>query len=156
MTKSLFLLFATRFRRLVTNSSDRTLRQFILPSYTDYANVTPPSTTDSNHQPQFLDLELEPTHRFNDPINKTSWHAMCYSPDGEWLAGGKHTLFHTRILRSFIYYKLGAADPAGHKIYIWDISNDGQFASALDGGREPLVHLHVNHLICCIFLTSAN
>lgn len=48
---------------------------------------------------------------------------MSYSPDGEWLAGG-------------------AADPATHKIYIWDISNDGQFASALDGGREPLVHLH--------------
>ena len=38
---------------------------------------------------------------------------------------------------------LGAADPATHKIYIWDISNDGQFASTLDGGREPLVHLHV-------------
>ena len=77
----------------MTNSSDRTLRQFILPSYTDYANPTP-STTDSDHQPHFLDLELEPTHRFNDPINKTSWHAMCYSPDGEWLAGGKsYSLF---------------------------------------------------------------
>jgi len=114
--------FAKSGRRLVTNSSDRTLRQFILPSYTNYANLTPP-TTESDPQPQFLDLELEPTHRFNDPINKTSWHAMCYSPDGEWLAGG-------------------AADPSGHKIYIWDISNDGQFASALDGGREPLVHLH--------------
>jgi len=38
---------------------------------------------------------------------------------------------------------LGAADPATHKIYIWDISNDGQFASTLDGGREPLAHLHV-------------
>jgi len=40
-------------------------------------------------------------------------------------------------------YNLGAADPATHKIYIWDLSNDGQFASTLDGGREPLVHLHV-------------
>ena len=38
---------------------------------------------------------------------------------------------------------LGAADNATHKIYIWDIVNDGQFANALDGGREPLVHLHV-------------
>ena len=37
----------------------------------------------------------------------------------------------------------GAADPASHKIYIWDISNDGRFVSTLDGGREPLVHLHV-------------
>lgn len=134
----------------MTNSSDRTLRQFILPSYTNY---TSPLNTDSDRQPQYLDLELEPTHRFNDPINKTSWHAMCYSPDGEWLAGGKHTFFHTHIF--FLSYdQPGAADPAGHKIYIWDISNDGQFASALDGGREPLVHLHVNRLKYYYILNS--
>ncbi len=49
---------------------------------------------------------------------------MSFSPDGEWLAGG-------------------AADPASHKIYIWDIANDGQLASTLDGGREPLIYVHV-------------
>ncbi|KAG6861495.1 hypothetical protein C0995_015922 [Termitomyces sp. Mi166 len=76
---------------------------------------------------EFIDDELEPTHRFNDPINKTGWHGMSYSPDGEWLAGGLNE---------------GATDTASHKIYIWDISNDGQFASALDGGREPLVDIH--------------
>ncbi|TFY80416.1 hypothetical protein EWM64_g3606 [Hericium alpestre] len=104
--------FAKSGRRLVTNSSDRMLRQFNLPSY-------PPP----NPNGEYIEQELEPIHRFNDPINKTAWHAMSYSPDGEWLAGG-------------------AADPAAHKIYIWDISNDGQFASALDGGREPLTYLH--------------
>ncbi|KIL67355.1 hypothetical protein M378DRAFT_9570 [Amanita muscaria Koide BX008] len=104
--------FAKSGRRFVTNSSDRTLRQFNVPVY--------PSTPQER---EFLEQELEPTQKFNDPINRTAWHAMSYSPDGEWLAGG-------------------AADPAAHKIYIWDISNDGQFASALDGGREPLIHLH--------------
>lgn len=49
---------------------------------------------------------------------------MSYSPEGQWLAGG-------------------AADHATHKIYIWDIVNDGQFVCTLDGGREPLIHLHV-------------
>uniref|UniRef100_A0A8H7XZC7 WD40 repeat-like protein n=1 Tax=Psilocybe cubensis TaxID=181762 RepID=A0A8H7XZC7_PSICU len=110
--------FTRSGRRLVTNSSDRTLRQFILPTYPSL-----PVDADLHNPPSFLDVELEPTHRFNDPINRTAWHAMCYSPDGDWLAGG-------------------AADPAGHKIYIWDISNDGAFASALDGGREPLTYLH--------------
>ncbi|KAF8632023.1 hypothetical protein AX17_004966 [Amanita inopinata Kibby_2008] len=104
--------FTKTGRRLVTNSSDRTLRQFNVPHY--------PSPSS---EAEYLEHELEPTQRFNDPINKTAWHAISYSPDGEWLAGG-------------------AADPAAHKIYIWDISNDGQFASALDGGREPLMHLH--------------
>ena len=52
---------------------------------------------------------------------------MSYSPDGEWLAGG-------------------SADPATHKIYIWDISSDGQFATALDGGREPLLDVSVRML----------
>ena len=51
---------------------------------------------------------------------------------------------------SNIKYNIGAADPASHKIYIWDISNDGQFASALDGGREPLVHVHVRDTTECI------
>ncbi|KAA1466074.1 WD40 repeat-like protein [Dentipellis sp. KUC8613] len=103
------LEFARSGRRLVTNSADRTLRQFNLPSY-------PSPSSDK----EYLEQDLEPTHRFNDPINRNAWHGMAYSPDGEWLAGG-------------------AADPATHKIYIWDISNDGQFASALDGGREPLL-----------------
>jgi hypothetical protein len=39
---------------------------------------------------------------------------------------------------------VGAADPATHKIYIWDLSNDGQLSNALEGGREPLVHVHVS------------
>ncbi|KAI0346972.1 WD40 repeat-like protein [Trametopsis cervina] len=104
--------FAKNGRRLVTNSSDRTLRQFNLPLY------APPSADGS-----YIEQELEPTYRFSDPINKVAWHSMSYSPDGEFLAGG-------------------AADNAAHKIYIWDITNDGQFASTLDGGREPLLHVH--------------
>ncbi|KZT20675.1 WD40 repeat-like protein [Neolentinus lepideus HHB14362 ss-1] len=110
--------FVKSGRRLVTNSTDRTLRQFNVPIY-------PVPSLEGDVE--CLEFEWEPTHRFNDPITKTAWHAMSYSPDGEWLAGG-------------------AADPAAHKIYIWDIANDGQFASTLDGGRETLtsVHWHPN------------
>jgi COMPASS component SWD1 len=71
------------FSRLVTNSLDRTLRQFDLSNY--------PSP---NADGQYLEQELEPTHKFNDPINKTAWYAMSYSPDGEWLTGMRaSTLF---------------------------------------------------------------
>ncbi|KAF9242913.1 WD40-repeat-containing domain protein [Melanogaster broomeanus] len=104
------LEFAKGGRRLATNSSDRTIRQFTLPNY-----PSPPTP--------YLRRNWSPRISSTIPYRKVAWHAMSYSPDGEWLAGG-------------------AADPATHKIYIWDISNDGQFASALDGGREPLVDVH--------------
>ncbi|KAJ3477680.1 hypothetical protein NLI96_g10297 [Meripilus lineatus] len=126
--------FAKFGRRLVTNSSDRILRQFNLPTYPtprlpspapDASTTTTatPSTTPRPASYEVLDHDLEPMYRFNDPINKVAWHSMSYSPDGEWLAGG-------------------AADNATHKIYIWDLTNEGQFATALDGGREPLLYLH--------------
>ena len=130
-------VFSKGGRRLTTNSSDRVLRLFYLPTY---PLPPPPSTTPFPTQPStpnpqivnqtqpdlhILEQELEPVHRFHDPITKTAWHTMSYSPDGDWLAGG-------------------AADPANHKIYIWDIQHNGQFATALDGGREPLVHVDVS------------
>jgi COMPASS component SWD1 len=82
-------------------------------------------------EPPVLEQELEPVHRFNDPITKTAWHTMSYSPDGDWLAGG-------------------AADPANHKIYMWDIQHNGQFVTTLDGGREPLVHVDVRPILLAL------
>ena len=94
-------------RRLITNSSDRILRQFNLPTYPPppsshqatpaHTNVDPPgdAITDAdvaNHaSPNFeiVEHELEPVYRFSDPITKVAWHNMAYSPDGEWLAGGR-------------------------------------------------------------------
>ena len=127
-------------RRLTTNSSDRVLRLFYLPTYPSppVTSTTPLPSQPSTPNPQIvnqtppelqvLEQELEPVHRFHDPITKTAWHTMSYSPDGDWLAGG-------------------AADPANHKIYIWDIQHNGQFTTTLDGGREPLVHVDV----CLLF-----
>ncbi|KAL0949062.1 hypothetical protein HGRIS_009160 [Hohenbuehelia grisea] len=103
--------FAKGGRRLVTNSADRTLRQFTLPIY-------PPPSSQS-----VLETELEPQYRFSDHVNRTAWHAMSYSPDGDFLAGG-------------------VADTATHKIYIYDITRDGQLITTLDGGRELLIYLH--------------
>ncbi|KZW04004.1 WD40 repeat-like protein, partial [Exidia glandulosa HHB12029] len=105
------IAFARSGRFFITNSSDRILRQFEVPTY-------PTPSEDMT----ILDEELEPSLRFSDPINRVAWNGVVVSPDGEWLAGG-------------------AADAAGHKIYIWDLSSDGQFTATLDGGRELLVDL---------------
>nr|GAT47739.1 predicted protein [Mycena chlorophos] len=77
--------FMKNGRSLVSNSADRTLRQFALPQF-------PAPAPDM----QVIEQELEPTYRFNDPISKTAWHAMSFSPDGEWLAGdgGREPLMH--------------------------------------------------------------
>ena len=76
---NLILIVLPSTRRLLTNSSDRILRQFNLPaSY--------PQELESDENPE---QELEPTYRFSDPISRVAWHNMAYSPDGEWVAGGK-------------------------------------------------------------------
>ena len=92
------------------------LRQFNLP--VDFPPLYPYDDEDQEL------TELEPTYRFSDPINRVAWHNMAYSPDGIWLAGG-------------------SSDSATHKIYIWDLSSDGQFVTSLDGGREPLLDVTV-------------
>ncbi|KAF9521669.1 WD40-repeat-containing domain protein [Crepidotus variabilis] len=118
--------FAKSGRRLVTNSTDRTLRQFTLPTYkSPSAQYSPPSVPSSPSvliQPSvppfpFLDTDLEPTHRLSDPINKYSWNAVTLSPSGEYLAGG-------------------AADQANLKVYVWDLESDGRLGGVLEGGRE--------------------
>ncbi|KIY66328.1 COMPASS complex protein [Cylindrobasidium torrendii FP15055 ss-10] len=70
-----------------------------------------------------IESDLEPTYRFHDPVNKNAWLAVAFSPSGEWVAGG-------------------ADDSASHKIFIWDLNNDGRLTVTLDGGKETLSHLH--------------
>ena len=103
-----------------------------------------------------VETELEPSLRFTDPINRVAWHNMAYSPDGNWLAGG--LLFFKLAPERLTNEKTGSADPATHKIYIWDIINEGQFATALDGGREPLLDVTVggDDLVCPSFFSLRN
>jgi len=59
------------------------------------------------------------------------------------MVGRRYVTYLPELQQIVDVVSLGAADPATHKIYIWDMQNDGQFATALDGGREPLLHVHV-------------
>lgn len=42
-------------------------------------------------------------------------------------------------------FSAGAADAAKHKIYVWDLSQEGILYETLEGGREPLVDVHVSN-----------
>jgi COMPASS component SWD1 len=101
--------------RLMTNSSDRVLREFIIPS--SYP-IPPPSDLPL----PVPTLELEIVNRYSDPITRTAWTGMSLKPVGTLLAG---------------------ADQSTHKIYIWD-TRDGRFVTTLDGGREALADVHVS------------
>jgi COMPASS component SWD1 len=37
----------------------------------------------------------------------------------------------------------GAADAAKHKVYVWDLSQEGVLHETLEGGREALVDVEV-------------
>jgi COMPASS component SWD1 len=119
--RSLTFAVTGRRTRLVTNSSDRTVRLINLPP----AYPKPPSdSAEDAGEHVFIQDELEPSYRFNDAISRTPWAQVSVDGMGMLLAGG-------------------AADPASHKIFLWDIANDGRLLTALDGGREPLVDVHV-------------
>jgi WD40 repeat protein len=119
--RSLAFAVTGRRTRLVTNSSDRTLRLFTLPA--TYPSPSPSTATDSEGV-FILEQDLEPSHRFSDPISRTAWASVSVDGAGCVLAAG-------------------AADSAAHKIYLWDLANDGRLLTTLDGGREPLVDAHV-------------
>jgi COMPASS component SWD1 len=44
---------------------------------------------------------------------------------------------------------IGAADAAKHRIYVWDLSQEGVFHETLEGGREPLVDVQVTKGCFC-------
>jgi COMPASS component SWD1 len=106
--------------RLMTNSSDRVLREFVIPS----SYPTPPPSDLPLPVPT---LELEIVNRYSDPITRTAWTGMALKPIGTLLAG---------------------ADQSTHKIYIWD-TRDGRFVTTLDGGREALADVHVRAVFVC-------
>jgi COMPASS component SWD1 len=89
--KSLSFAQSGRRVRLATNSADRTLRLFTLPSaYPDPPPVDPETglPVDGAGEYVFLESDLEPSHRFSDPINRAPWVGMSFSSSGELLAGG--------------------------------------------------------------------
>jgi COMPASS component SWD1 len=109
--KNLDFAAANGRTRMFTNSADRVLREFVLP-----AVYAPPA---ADGLPR--DVELEPLHRYLDPINRTAWAGLALSRGGGLLASADMTL---------------------HKIHIWE-TRDGRFVTTLDGGREALADVHV-------------
>jgi COMPASS component SWD1 len=111
----------TNRTRLITNSSDRTLREFFVP-------IVYPEPQPSDLPLPVPTLELEAVHRYSDPITRTAWTGMSLNRSGSLLAG---------------------VDQMTHKIYIWD-TRDGRFITTLDGGREALADVHVGTLHSCL------
>ena len=72
------LEFSNTGRHLLTNSTDRTIRQCVLPTY---SYVLP-------DEDAYIEQEMDAQKRYNDPINKMSWNGVGFSPDGRWVAGG--------------------------------------------------------------------
>ncbi|KAK4689243.1 COMPASS component SWD1, partial [Tremellales sp. Uapishka_1] len=61
---------------------------------------------------------LTPSHRFQDLVNRTAWHSIGFSGDGEYVMGG-------------------AGHKMAHNVFIWD-RESGILLKVLEGPKEPL------------------
>ncbi|WWC65240.1 uncharacterized protein I303_107857 [Kwoniella dejecticola CBS 10117] len=83
---------------IITSASDRALR---------ILSVDPLTST------------LTPLHRFQDLVNRTPWHAIGFSGDGEYVMGG-------------------AGHKMAHNVFIWDRETT-VLIKVLEGPKEPLI-----------------
>ena len=90
---------------MVISSSDRAIRTF---------QVSP------------LTGVLNPIHRFQDLVNRTPWHAVGFSGDGEYVMGG-------------------AGHKMAHNVFVWD-RDSGVLVKVLEGPKESLIHCDVSAL----------
>jgi COMPASS component SWD1 len=90
---------------MVISSSDRAIRTF---------QVSP------------LTGVLNPIHRFQDLVNRTPWHAVGFSGDGEYVMGG-------------------AGHKMAHNVFVWD-RDSGVLVKVLEGPKESLIHCDVSPL----------
>ena len=88
---------------MVISSSDRAIRTF---------QVSP------------LTGVLNPIHRFQDLVNRTPWHAVGFSGDGEYVMGG-------------------AGHKMAHNVFVWD-RDSGVLVKVLEGPKESLIHCDVS------------
>ncbi|WWD20760.1 hypothetical protein CI109_105237 [Kwoniella shandongensis] len=92
------LSFDASGQHLITSASDRALRLL---------SVHP------------LTSALTPLHRFQDLVNRTPWHAIGFSGDGEYVMGG-------------------AGHKMAHNVFVWD-RESGVLVKVLEGPKEPLL-----------------
>ena len=90
---------------MVISSSDRAIRTF---------QVSP------------LTGVLNPIHRFQDLVNRTPWHAVGFSGDGEYVMGG-------------------AGHKMAHNVFVWD-RDSGVLVKVLEGPKESLIYCDVSPL----------
>ena len=88
----------TTGKNLIANSTDRALRTLVVDPRTG---------------------ALAPAHRFQDQVNRTPWHAIGFSGDGEYVMGG-------------------AGHKMAHNVFVWD-RESGVLVIMLGGPREPLI-----------------
>ncbi|WWD07268.1 hypothetical protein V865_005365 [Kwoniella europaea PYCC6329] len=92
------LRFDASGHNIITSASDRALR---------ILSVDPLTST------------LTPLHRFQDLVNRTPWHAIGFSGDGEYVMGG-------------------AGHKMAHNVFIWDREST-VLIKVLEGPKEPLI-----------------
>lgn len=99
----LFHTSIVAYSNLILNSTDRALRVLTVSPQTG---------------------ALAPIHRFQDLVNRTPWHAVGFSGDGEYVLGG-------------------AGHKMSHNVFVWD-REAGALVKVLEGPKESLMDADVS------------
>lgn len=93
--------FSSSGLHFITNSTDRVIRQFLVPAY--------PMV--QSEDDAYVNQELEPILRLLDPVNRVSWSSIGVSCSGRWIAGGSYIILAKVVsLFGFIKASLEAQD----------------------------------------------
>lgn len=125
------LVISPNGRKLAINSSDRIIRQIVLP---DFINRKTDEDIDGEEKVEEEWDEFEVEHKYQDLINRLQWNSVVFNHNAEFL-----------VASTF--------GQSSQDLYVWETSM-GSLVKILEGSNEELIDVKWNYSKCMIGSTG--